>query len=197
MLNPRTKNALYVLIFTAIAVLGAYFLIIEINKMSQDSNESILSDFWQKKRPNQVEVADTKNWKTYRNEEYGFEFKYPKDFTIIKEGNSLSIESIESMKCRDEATECTSEVQVYIHNNPKKLLAKEYYNSDKWKLFDNPNEDKEIIIDGKTAFKAYPITGIAASVNVIIPIDENFILFETFREEEVLNQILSTFKFIK
>jgi hypothetical protein len=27
---------------------------------------------------------DTSDWKTYQNEEYGFEFKYPKDWIIIK-----------------------------------------------------------------------------------------------------------------
>jgi hypothetical protein len=29
-------------------------------------------------------ALDTADWKTYRNEEYGFEFRYPKDYTIDK-----------------------------------------------------------------------------------------------------------------
>ena len=80
MLNPRTKNALYVLIFTAIAVVGAYFLITEINKMSEEGDQSILSDFRRNDRKDQSAMVDTKDWKTYRNEEYGFEFKYPSDY---------------------------------------------------------------------------------------------------------------------
>jgi hypothetical protein len=37
--------------------------------------------------PPQAEI-DTSDWKIYRNEEYGFEFKYPKDFTL-QEGYNL------------------------------------------------------------------------------------------------------------
>lgn len=61
MMNPRTKNAIYVLIFTAIAVLGAYFLITEINKMSEDSNESILSDFWRKDKNHKSSSSTLEN----------------------------------------------------------------------------------------------------------------------------------------
>lgn len=32
-----------------------------------------------------AEPIDTSNWKTYRNEEYGFEFKYPEGFFDLKE----------------------------------------------------------------------------------------------------------------
>ena len=33
---------------------------------------------------NQVAEIDTSNWKTYRNEEYGFEFKYPEKIGSVK-----------------------------------------------------------------------------------------------------------------
>jgi hypothetical protein len=36
----------------------------------------------------QVPEIDTSDWKVYRNEEHGFEFKYPKDFTL-QEGYNL------------------------------------------------------------------------------------------------------------
>lgn len=31
-------------------------------------------------------TADTTNWKTYRNEQYGFEFKYPEEWNIVTSG---------------------------------------------------------------------------------------------------------------
>jgi len=37
-----------------------------------------------------VGQADTKNWKTYRNEKYGFEVRYPKDWTIQELADSVS-----------------------------------------------------------------------------------------------------------
>jgi len=37
-----------------------------------------------------AETIDTSNWKTYRNEEYGFEFKYPADMQIINNTNIFS-----------------------------------------------------------------------------------------------------------
>jgi hypothetical protein len=41
---------------------------------------SSLSKFPEVKKPEKVVGEETANWKTYRNDEYGFEFKYPAEF---------------------------------------------------------------------------------------------------------------------
>ncbi len=57
--------------------------------------------------PTESVEIDTSNWKTYRNERYGFEFKYPKDWTNITKdyvekqyifSNSIELNSIEIEK---------------------------------------------------------------------------------------------------
>jgi len=39
----------------------------------------------------QAEEIDTSNWETYKNEEYGFEFKYPEGWDIIDSNDKISV----------------------------------------------------------------------------------------------------------
>jgi hypothetical protein len=41
--------------------------------------------------PTTTEPIDTSDWKTYRNEEYGFEVKYPKDWEIRESSDNPSV----------------------------------------------------------------------------------------------------------
>jgi hypothetical protein len=221
MLNPRTKNALYVLIFTAIAVLGAYFLIIEINKMSQDSNESILSDFWQKKRPNQVEVAETKEWKTYRNEERGVEFMYPnylKQKTSFRfrpnpKLNEVILENTEKEfypstgYLADGAIPGVNIESEGFRVNFRMFVDKNNLTLIDWLKKEHPEvEGKNIIkneLAGKESF--YFFTDEAGAYHGhVVKNDGNIFEFtlqshclEECKSEQVFDQILSTFKFIK
>lgn len=47
--------------------------------------------YWQDVDLRTCGVSDTYNWKTYKNEEYGFEFKYPSDYEITSD---LSIKDL-------------------------------------------------------------------------------------------------------
>jgi hypothetical protein len=64
-----------------------------------------------------TEKADTSTWKTYRNEEYGFEFKYPLDFTIF-EGDSYQLQGAKN--------ELVDVFSVQIINNSNKEVKLTY-----------------------------------------------------------------------
>lgn len=43
----------------------------------------------------EITEIDTSNWKTYRNEEYGFEIRYPEDWIVHQSGNKISSPSFD------------------------------------------------------------------------------------------------------
>ena len=49
--------------------------------VNQNTNKNINTNQSPSPSPSQTEI-DTSDWKTYRNEEFGFEFRYPSDWTI-------------------------------------------------------------------------------------------------------------------
>lgn len=140
------------------------------------------------------EFAD---WKTYTNEEYGFEFKYPNDWILEADRDGVSLDSPENFRNPNRRIE----ILIAYDKNLNNLNAKQYYDGvNGIKAFDNPTEDREVIVGNQKAYELYPTTGEFPGELVIIPKEQIFIRFDTVLIKEntdvVLSQILSTFKFI-
>ena len=65
-----------------------YFMIQAIRYRATSANLELERQIFElkKKRLGQI---DTTGWKTYQNEKYGFEFKYPEKLKLIKNGNKV------------------------------------------------------------------------------------------------------------
>jgi len=75
MKNFYVLSVIFVLLLVVSGIFWLYFQTLQ-TEDSQVQKES--SD-------TEAIVSDTTNWKTYRNEEYGFEFQYPKKWLVRKE----------------------------------------------------------------------------------------------------------------
>ena len=145
---------------------------------------------------------ETANWKTYQNEEFGYEIKYPKDWTY-KEDSPPRLVSFDS------AFKDKGVFLIIVHDNKEELPLLEFLDKQYSEGIgiSPPTEEHMVIIDSHSAVRySYPS----------YPIDPSFIekvyfanddkVYEIKRESyendsnfqlENFNQILSTFKFLK
>jgi hypothetical protein len=65
----------------------------EVKKENQQEEKQIVKEDSQKQDEEKVEDIDTSNWKTYRNEKLGFEFKYPGECEVLDDKNISSEKS--------------------------------------------------------------------------------------------------------
>ena len=91
-----------------------------------------LSQFPEIKIREKVVKEEIANWKTYRNEEYGFEVKYPEKWIVVKEElglpySELIKHQVEPLDYRDFYSEDLKQnVTITIYNNSKSYILEEW-----------------------------------------------------------------------
>ena len=104
-MNPMNRKALILSIPVILAVflLGGWLLLCEPKSAPESQNPPVVRESSPKNAGNlqpptnlDTSSMDTSQWKTYRNEEYGFELKYPVEWAIPKQENeSVLFEPVE------------------------------------------------------------------------------------------------------
>jgi len=138
-------------------------------------------------------VIDTSTWQTYRNDEFGFEVRYPKGWVMVGEG-----------EIKNQQT--NSSLSIIENNNPKNLSLDEWFR-EATLINGRPTIKavaKPVTINGVRAYRLdtelpppnpyFEIVGIADEQQHIFTIHADYKVLE---DGEILNQILSTFRFIE
>jgi hypothetical protein len=192
------KNKIFKIIIVCLVVIGLFSIIYyfyNTNKVKNIKNDSILG---------------ISEWKTYKNEEYGFEFKLQDGWiqngnpTISPDGNItiLNFASPESQKS-EYFKMYGGLINIWIYNNPKFLSVKEFFNG---KIAPNIFIDEvgnivkynNVIVDGRDSLRVDGFPGGEGVVGIVIVNDKSrFIEIENKGKPIITDQILSTFKFIK
>ena len=159
---------------------------------------------------------ETANWKTYRNEEYGYEIKYPKDWeygTDKEQPNILWLGHPLSGKQ-------TFSLIIIVYDNPDKLTSKQWVekllqeNREKVEKKEAApityREEKEVTIAGLPAYELYGVFAYDQSEEQIYLAKENYVyrfsfpvaeenlnLSNPIENNRIIHQMLSTFKFLK
>lgn len=82
--KPEIKLFLIVAIASVIIAVGGIFLLRPISPPVPE-RVLVIEQTQEQAVSNEQSTIDTSNWQTYRNEEFGFEFQYPKGFAESKE----------------------------------------------------------------------------------------------------------------
>lgn len=151
---------------------------------------------------------ETVNWKTYKNEEYGFEIKYPNQWGNISDASNADIyQSGDNIIFNP--TEFEEQflatgypfLEMNIRENPQKLDVESFYFP-----FTQAYETKEqfktdIIMKQVKDISYYQIPTPHGELITVISLDSNFLEFfhHTLTSEQlaVFNQMLSTFRFVE
>lgn len=134
-----------------------------------------------------IEPTDTSDWKTYRNEEYGFEVKYPRDWEIFemldkqkygREGITLNSPTRQEF----EEINTPSDVNIIVETKSIQLSLEKFIEqySDGW--YSRYTVEEMTTIGGKST--RYVKSSVYRPANVIFIDNEHYILMISFNLDE-------------
>jgi hypothetical protein len=160
------------------------------------ASEQVLSTF-------KFTGLSTFNWKTYTNTEYGFEFKYPNNWSVKNENGGVGLTGPElaELQANNEIEIRAFDIGIFIKNTNQsaddysKNIDKGWYESYKSKTkikIDSRDAIKYSDVDAKVAH--FPLIAIfIQDKNRIVQIHMEY---GDDAERQIFDQILSTFKFV-
>ena len=150
-------------------------------------------------KPTLQQTLDASTWQTYRNDEFGFEVRYPSNWRVntpeVGEGDFIQIDNYLTDREGGEKT-----MQILIKDNPKPEEEGFDAEDSNYRIDNLPTKtyyfipNRDLGLDDIAVSKSTPL--------VVIRMEKNnksyrFLLFNTDKITGVYSQILSTFRFVE
>jgi len=162
-------------------------------------------EFPEIKKPEKIVEDETASWKTYRNEEYGYEIRYPSEWIIIKEDPKFVVfadEEETKIQKEKQAGEIRCSAGVWLYDNDEGLSLYDWV-VNKWGEPEKRYLGKisKVEINNLEGIK-YEFESMGLETNVLFSKNNKVIDIQTTFDgctdlQTIFNQMLSTFRFIE